>query len=101
MLQAALAAAGIAPLIDEVLSVEAVGRFKVAPEVYQLAIDRFGGDPSDFLLVSSNGWDVAGAAIFGFETFWVNRDGAPVERLGVAPTAIGETLADLNVWLDR
>src|SRR5664279_1486345 len=32
MLQSALAAAGIASLIDNILSVEAAGRFKIAPE---------------------------------------------------------------------
>ena len=35
--------------------------------------------------VSSNGWDAAGAKTFGFRVFWVNRAGAPVERLGVRP----------------
>ena len=42
--------------------------------------------------VSSNGWDAAGAKAFGFQAFWVNRDGAPVERLGVRPD---EVVADL------
>lgn len=99
MLDAALAGAALAPLLDAVISVEAAGAFKVAPQAYHLAVSRFGGSPGDFLLVSSNGWDVAGATHFGFDTFWVNRLNQPLERLGIAPTAIGHELADLSSWL--
>ena len=41
MLAEALAAAGIETLLDDVLSVEAVGVFKPDPRVYRLATDRF------------------------------------------------------------
>ncbi len=99
MLAPALEAAGLTPLLDDVLSIESAGRYKVAPEAYRLAVDRFGGAPADFLLVSSNGWDAAGARLFGFRAFWVNRAGAPVERLGVVPTGVGTTLGDLVAWL--
>jgi 2-haloacid dehalogenase len=100
MLEKAFDAAGLRHRFEALLSVDAVGRYKTAPEAYQLAIDRFGGAPGDFLLVSSNGWDVAGATFFGFRTFWVNRGDAPVEQLGVAPTGIGRSLLDLIPWLD-
>lgn len=99
MLEAALGTVGLLPLLGAVLSIEATGRYKVAPEAYRIAVDRFGGSPADFLLVSSNGWDVAGAGHFGFATFWVNRTGSPVERLGIAPSGIGTSLADLAAWL--
>jgi 2-haloacid dehalogenase len=45
--------------------------------------------------VSSNGWDAAGAKTFGFQVFWVNRAGAPVERLGVRPDETIASLAEL------
>jgi 2-haloacid dehalogenase len=45
--------------------------------------------------VSSNGWDIAGAASFGFETFWINRSGATVDQLGIGPGHIMTTLSDL------
>jgi 2-haloacid dehalogenase len=32
--------------------------------------------------VSSNGWDVAGAATCGLVPFWVSRTAAPAEELG-------------------
>ena len=47
------------------------------------------------LFVSSNGWDAVGATWFGFTTLWVNRQGAPLERLGTAPHHTGRTLRDV------
>ncbi|HXT09898.1 MAG TPA: haloacid dehalogenase type II [Roseiarcus sp.] len=99
MLHKALAAAGIEPLFSHVLSVERVRKFKTAPEAYQLALDAFGAPVQNLVFVSSNGWDAAGAAWFGFRTFWINRAGAPLERLGVAPEGIGRTMDDLTGFL--
>lgn len=101
MLRKALAAAGIEDLFAHVLSVERVRKFKTAPEAYQLAPDAFGAPVHDLVFVSSNGWDAAGAAWFGFRAFWINRAGAPLERLGVAPEGIGRTMEDLEGFLSR
>ena len=79
MLADAVNAAGIAPLLDAVLSVEAVGVFKPDPRVYRLATDRFGLPPAAIAFVSSNPWDAFGAGAFGFRVFWVNRGNAPPE----------------------
>jgi 2-haloacid dehalogenase len=99
MLERAFGAVRLRGHFQALLSVDGVRHYKTAPEAYQMAIDAFGGRPEEFVLVSSNGWDIAGGARFGFKTFWVNRMGAPVERLGSAPTAIGTSLADLSPWL--
>lgn len=85
MLAAACGAAGIAGAFDAVLSVQDVGMFKPAMPVYRMVTDRFGVAPDEVMFVSSNGWDVAGAAAFGFATLWVNRTGAPRERLPFGP----------------
>jgi hypothetical protein len=42
---------------------------------------------------SSNGWDIAGAAAFGFRCHWINRTGQAGEYFDLAPVA---TFADLN-----
>lgn len=97
MLADAVASAGIAPLLDDLLSVESVGIFKPAPQVYALATARFACAPDEILFASSNGWDAAGAARFGFFTAWVNRAGAPPERLGHPPH---EELRDLSLIPD-
>ena len=95
MLASAVAAAGMSDLFDHLLSVDAVRKFKTAPEAYQLGPDAFGCTAGEIVFVSSNAWDVCGATWFGYTTFWVNRAGAPLERLGVRPVAEGRTLNDL------
>lgn len=76
-----------------VLSVHPAKVFKPAPSVYRLAEEQLGVPRSMMGFVSSNGWDAAGAKAFGFRAFWVNRAGAPVERLGVRPDEIVRDLA--------
>lgn len=88
MLQDAVQSAGIADLLDAVLSVESVGVFKPHDRVYDLVGAHFGCDRGEVLFVSSNGWDAAGAAGYGFQTAWVNRAGEPVDRLYAQPAHI-------------
>lgn len=93
MLNAAVDASDLTELVDAALSVEDVGVFKPHPSVYRLATEHFRCEPSDVLFVSSNGWDAAAAAGFGFRSVWVNRLGEPVERLPWKPNAV---VADLT-----
>lgn len=79
-----------------VLSVHPAKRFKPDPSVYRLAEEALGVTRSLVGFVSSNGWDAAGAKSFGFRAYWVNRGGAPVERLGVRPDAVVKDLAGLE-----
>lgn len=89
MTDAAVQAAGLAPLLDAVLSVEEVGVFKPDPRVYPLMTRRFGLEPSQVAFVSSNAWDAQAAAAFGARVFWCNRKGQPDEYgLGAAATVI-------------
>jgi 2-haloacid dehalogenase len=79
MLTDAVEAAGIAELLDDVLSVDAAGVFKPDQRVYALATARFGLPAGEMAFVSSNAWDAFGAGVFGFTVFWVNRSGQPDE----------------------
>ncbi|MDZ4135514.1 MAG: haloacid dehalogenase type II [Paracoccaceae bacterium] len=88
MLAAAVGSAGIGSHLDAVLSVEDVGVFKPHARVYDMVAERFTCTPDQVLFVSSNGWDVAGAAGHGFVAAWVNRAGAPQERLPHGPAHI-------------
>jgi len=96
MLSSATRAAGVAPLLDAVLSVEDLGIYKPDPSVYALVTAHFDVPPPEVLFVSSNGWDVAGASAFGFRTLWVNRIGAPVDRLPGRPDHIARDLSSLT-----
>lgn len=95
MLHAAVRANGLQDLLDEVQSVEDVGIFKPAPQVYQLSVDRLGLAKEHLCFMSSNGWDAAGAAAFGFKVVWINRYNQPVEYLPARPDHEIATLTPL------
>ncbi|HTD03684.1 MAG TPA: haloacid dehalogenase type II [Undibacterium sp.] len=101
MLQSAVDAAGMQGLFSHVLSVEAVKKFKTAPEAYQMAPDVFGLPAKNILFVSSNCWDACCATWFGYTTFWVNRAAAPLEELGVAPHGQGRSLSDVLDFVEK
>ncbi|OED39769.1 haloacid dehalogenase, type II [Chromatiales bacterium (ex Bugula neritina AB1)] len=85
MLGAAVEGSGLNNLLDECLSVDTLRIFKPDPSVYRLATDAFGIEPQQVLFQSSNAWDAAGAAHFGFRVLWVNRFGQRPERLPAKP----------------
>ena len=95
MLEAAVESAGIGSLLDEILSVDELGTYKPSPEVYRLAVDAFGVGRGQVSFQSSNAWDAAGAATFGFRVAWCNRSGQTRERLPDAPDAEIRTLDEL------
>jgi 2-haloacid dehalogenase len=95
MLEPVVRSSGLAPLIDGILSVDQAGIYKPSPRVYALAVQALHLPAERIAFVSSNGWDAAGAKAFGFVTFWINRDGVPVERHGPAPDFIVGSLADV------
>ncbi|HEX8909183.1 MAG TPA: haloacid dehalogenase type II [Anaeromyxobacteraceae bacterium] len=95
MLASAVEHAGIAHLLDAVLSVEEVGVYKPDPRVYQLAVDRLSLPAGRMCFVSSNGWDAFSAKAFGYRALWCNRLGQPPERIPALPDAEASSLAAL------
>ena len=95
MLDAAVASAGLGSRLDAVLSVDEVRVYKPHPDVYRLACDRLAVERDAVCFLSSNAWDAAGAATFGFRVAWVNRFGQARERLPDAPEVEVETLDPL------
>lgn len=93
MLDAAVEASGIGGLLDAVISVDAVRLYKPRPEVYALVTGRFGIAAESVVFVSSNRWDVMGAASFGFRPVWINRARGPDEYPEQAPVRV---VADLS-----
>jgi 2-haloacid dehalogenase len=96
MLSAAVNASGLGELLDEVLSVDGVRMYKPRPEVYALVTQAFGVTAQDVAFVSSNRWDVMGAAAFGFHPVWVNRARMPEEYADRPPDRIVPDLAALT-----
>ena len=95
MLQAAVNNAALGEKLDHVLSVDALGFYKPRNEVYALVTKALDARATDIVFVSSNRWDIAGAANFGFKPVWVNRAKMPDEYPDLKPVAVIETLAAL------
>jgi 2-haloacid dehalogenase len=95
MVRAAVESARLAAAFDAVLSVEEVGIHKPAAPAYQLAVDRLAVEPARTCFISSNGWDIAGAARFGFKALWCNRFGLQQDLLPAGPHAVVASLDEL------
>jgi 2-haloacid dehalogenase len=98
MLNAAFASAKLDSLLDRLISVDDARVFKTDPRVYQLVLDSFRCTTRDVTFVSSNRWDVAGAASFGFSAIWVNRTDQPDEYTAFPPE---RQIANLAALLDE
>jgi 2-haloacid dehalogenase len=97
MLAATVETADIGGHLDAVLSVDAIRLYKPRPEAYALVTERFKIAPGEAVFVSSNRWDIMGAAAFGFRTAWINRTHLP-EEYEPPPDA---TLAGLNELITK
>ncbi len=100
MLEAAVAAAGLDTDLDFVLSVDSIRKYKPRPEVYALVPAAMRVEPGDVVFVSSNRWDVMGAASFGFRAAWINRANLPDEYADRPPAVVLKDLTAL-LTIDR
>jgi 2-haloacid dehalogenase len=95
MLGVAVRSAGLDGLLDHVLSVDSIRKYKTHPDAYALGTKATGFDARQILFVSCNGWDALGATWWGYRTLWVNRWQLPFEELGTQPTRAGSSLRDV------
>jgi 2-haloacid dehalogenase len=96
MLRSAATSAGIADLLDAIISVDEIKVFKPSPRVYELAASRLKAARGDIGFVSSNNWDVNGAGSAGLTTFWIQRAAAePQEELGYPAARVVHAITDL------
>ena len=95
MLDAAVHSAGLDGLLDHVLSVDGIRKYKTHPDAYHLGVQATGLAPAQIVFVSCNGWDALGATWYGFRTLWVNRYQLPFEELGTQPERTGSSLRDV------
>lgn len=98
MIESLLGRARLRPLFEHLVSTDAARTYKPGPAAYQLGADALGLPREQIAFSAFGGWDAAGAAWFGYPTFWVNRLGAPHEALGEQP-ASGPDLHALATWI--
>lgn len=91
--EAQLKNAGLRDLFERVLSVDAVGKFKPAPEVYAYAGVELKVSPGEMLLIASHPWDVEGAMHAGLRGAFLQRPGKSWVRKDLTPEFIAPDLA--------
>jgi 2-haloacid dehalogenase len=96
MLEAAVKSAALDVLLDDVISVDAVRKYKTSPSAYELITMQWRLYPSAISFQSSNRWDVAGAVKFGMRGVWVNRSNQPDEYRAFPPALILPSLQLLD-----
>ncbi|HTH77978.1 MAG TPA: haloacid dehalogenase type II [Ramlibacter sp.] len=95
MLGIAVRSAGLEDLLDHVISVDPVRKYKTHPAAYALGPQATGVDARQTIFVSCNSWDALAATWWGYRTLWVNRYQLPFEELGTQPTRTGSSLRDV------
>jgi 2-haloacid dehalogenase len=95
MLGIAVRSAGLEGLLDHVLSIDSVRKYKTHPDAYALGPEATGLEARQIVFVSCNAWDALAATWYGFRTLWVNRYQLPFEELGTQPTRTGSSLRDV------
>ncbi len=85
--------------MDVVISVDEVKRFKPDPAVYAYLRTQLETRPEHTWLISSNPFDVIGAAHAGLRSAWVRRHSdAPFDPWGIEPDM---TVPDLEALAER
>lgn len=89
--------AGIEHLFLDIVSADEIGTFKPDPAIYRHFSKRSKTPAPQCWLISSNPFDVLGAAAVGFKTAWIQRDpSVPFDPWGVEPDQISTSLTDLE-----
>jgi 2-haloacid dehalogenase len=99
MMEANLASAGLVGIFEHLFSTDQVKTYKPDPRAYRLAIDAWRLKSSEIAFVAFAGWDAAGAKLFGYPTFWVNRLQLPAEELGVTADGMGTNFSGLTSFV--
>lgn len=84
--------AGIDRYFDRHFSVEAVQKFKPAPQTYQYVANELGVETADMLMVACHLWDIVGAQTAGCKGAFITRPNnaiLPAEGLPVPDIVVG------------
>ena len=95
MIDAVIDAAGLRQYFQGFVSVDEVEAYKPSPKTYRHVARRLGLPIGDIRLVSSNPFDVIGAASAGMRAAWVDRSGGPFDTLGSPPEIVVGSLTEL------
>lgn len=95
VLSAQMANSGLGAYFERLISVEEVGLFKPAPEVYIHAAGKLGVDIGDMWMVAAHDWDITGAIRAGAKGAFIDRGGGAHSLLGEKPDISGPDMGDV------
>jgi 2-haloacid dehalogenase len=95
MLETLAANSGFDAVLDGIVSVAEVGRFKPAPEVYRSIGDYVDRPAEECTMVATHTFDVAGGKNAGLDGILINRHRVPAHRLGFDPDLVVPSYAAL------
>ena len=81
--------AGLTAFFERSFSVDAVRRFKPAPEAYRSVAEALGLPADRLRLVAAHAWDIVGALRAGYAAAFVARPGKVLYPLGPKPDITG------------
>jgi 2-haloacid dehalogenase len=93
--EAFLTRTGLHRLVDEVISVTEVGKWKPPPEVYRHALDRIGLPGDEVALVAVHAFDCHGAHAAGLTTGWASRHEGHYGDVFTPPDVVGADLVEV------
>ena len=91
--------AGLGSMVERVISVEEVYRWKPASVVYLYAVSVMGVPADQMALVSTHDWDCHGAKRAGLTTGWVSRKAGGFGAPFAPPDVVGEDLTEVAAKL--
>lgn len=94
MLEAAVENSKLYNYLDKVFSIEEIEKFKPNREVYKIINNKMNVENNEVVFFSSNGWDIAGAASYGFNTIWINRFSKQIDNLDSKPSIVVKDLKE-------
>ena len=93
-LTAQLQHSGLTTYFEATLSIDAVQKYKPAPESYQYAARTLGVSTSEIIMVAAHGWDIAGAMQAGLQAAFIERKGQSLYPLALKPQFVCKNLVD-------
>jgi 2-haloacid dehalogenase len=91
--RAQLEHAGLAGLVEDVLSADEVSQLKPGPRPYELVAQRTGVPLGEVMLVAAHAWDVSGALAAGARAAFILRPGMVPSPLGDQPELVAGDIA--------
>lgn len=81
------------------LSIDAIKKYKPAPETYLWAAKKLGVHPEEMIMIAGHGWDLAGAANAGLATGFIAREGQSLYTLSSKPNYEAKDIYEMALVL--